>query len=80
MGNSLPQLKMPRRDLPGTVRIYPICCTSMYCGKGSESCPTCRCYPTLQEFLEWVRINNATVTDPIWSPLAYTAQSVATES
>ena len=55
-------------------RIYPACCTSAYCGNTSESCPTCECYPRLQEFKQWVADNNAKCVDPVWSPLVYTVQ------
>jgi len=54
------------------MRIYPSCCTSAFCGKSSKSCPSCRHWPTLREFMEWVERTGAVVTDPIWCPTAYT--------
>lgn len=59
------------------VRVYPVCCTSEYCGKGSESCPTCPNFPILSEFKSWVARTGAVVTDPVWCPLVYTVPSTA---
>lgn len=54
------------------MRIYPIACTSAYCGK--TECPeTCSNLPGLREFKAWKEGHAAEVTDPIWCPLAYTA-------
>ena len=33
------------------VRVYPACCTSMYCGK--SECGGCRNEPVLREFKAW---------------------------
>ncbi len=57
-----------------SIRVYPACCTSAYCGKTSESCPECRCYPILQEFKQWVKDHNAKCSDPIWSPNVYRSE------
>ncbi len=56
-----------------SVRVYPLDCTSAYCGKGSESCPSCRHYPALAEFKRWREETAAKQSDPIWSPLVYTS-------
>jgi hypothetical protein len=54
-------------------RVFPTCCTSMYCGE--TECPTaCSNLPVLQEFKQWVADNNAVVKDPVWCPTVYTAQ------
>lgn len=63
--------------MPSTTRVYPMSCTSAYCGKGAESCPACPHFPAFQEFKEWVRKTDAIVTDRIWSPLVYVAQKSA---
>lgn len=52
------------------MRVYPICCTSMYCG--SSSCEGCRFKPILDEFKAWMERTGAVVTDPVWCPLVYT--------
>lgn len=52
-------------------RIYPICCTSAYCGGGGEDCKTCPNGPALQEFKDWVQKTGAKCADEIWSPLVY---------
>ena len=36
-----------------STRVYPLDCTSAYCGKGPEPCPSCRHYPALVEFKRW---------------------------
>ena len=54
-------------------RFYPSCCTSAYCGKSAQSCPGCRNYPTIQDFIGWKNRTNAKQSDPIWSPLYYEA-------
>jgi len=53
------------------MRVYPICCTSAYCGKGPEECASCKNKPALDEFKAWVERTGAVVADPIWSPLVY---------
>lgn len=55
------------------LRVYPSCCTSAYCGKGPESCPTCPRYPEQQEFKRWQEATAAKQTDPIWCPSVYEA-------
>lgn len=60
--------------MTSTTCVYPTACTSAYCGKGAESCPTCPHFPALQEFTEWVRKTDAIVSDRIWSPLVYVAR------
>lgn len=52
-------------------RNYPTCCTSMYCGKGSDECPGCVNEPVLTEFKDWKDRTQAKMADPIWSPLTY---------
>ena len=54
-----------------TVRVYPIDCTSAYCGKLAESCPTCPSYPALRAFNQWREATAAKPMDQIWSPLVY---------
>ncbi|NCA72338.1 MAG: hypothetical protein EOM91_20165 [Sphingobacteriia bacterium] len=54
-----------------TTRVYPLDCTSAYCGKGPESCPSCHHYPVLAEFNRWREETRARQSDPIWSPLVY---------
>ena len=56
----------------GGMRVYPIACTSMYCGTGGAKCRTCPNGPALEEFKAWVQRTGARVTDPIWCPLVYT--------
>jgi len=53
-----------------TMRVYPIGCTSAYCGK--IYCGGCRRASILNEFKDWVRRTGARVTDEIWNPLVYT--------
>lgn len=60
----------PRR----TLRVYPICCTSAYCGR--VDCTGCPNLPILSEFKQWIASTGAVVTDPIWSPLVYTVPQV----
>ena len=60
---------MPRQE----TRVYPRCCTSMYCGKGPDSCPSCTNYKTNQAFKRWVQQTGAGVEDPVWCPTVYTA-------
>jgi hypothetical protein len=63
--------------MPETVRktrVYPLDCTSAFCGKGPESCPACRFYPKLKDFKDWVSMTGAVCEDPIWCPLVYTAR------
>jgi len=54
-------------------RIYPICCTSAYCGGGGDDCLTCRNKKELDSFNEWVERKQAICPDKIWSPLFYEA-------
>lgn len=53
-------------------RVYPICCTSAYCGK-IDCPPTCRNLPELRSFKEWRERTDAQPADRIWSPLVYVA-------
>lgn len=53
-------------------RIYPTCCTSMYCGE--VECPdNCKNLKYLNEFKQWVKEHNAIVEDKIYSPCVYTS-------
>lgn len=63
----------------GEVRVYPTCCTSLHCGKGPESCPTCPNFPRLSEFKRWRDATEAVADDPIWCPNVYVAQRDAGE-
>lgn len=54
-------------------RVYPQCCTSAYCGHGSEHCPGCRNAPTLEAFKAWRDAHQAVQADPVWAPLVYVA-------
>lgn len=54
-----------------TKRIYPSCCTSAYCGSGSDKCPTCPNWPRLKEFNDWVERTGAKPACEIWSPNVY---------
>jgi hypothetical protein len=58
-----------------TKRIYPTCCTSLYCGGGGDDCKTCSNGPVLAEFNAWVAKTGAQPADPIWSPLVYVVRS-----
>jgi hypothetical protein len=58
---------------PKEGRMYPMCCTSMYCGRGPESCPSCENWPTLRAFKGWRDEHKATRPDEIWSPLFWVA-------
>lgn len=53
------------------VRVYPACCTSMYCGK--SECGGCRNEPVLREFKAWQEATKAVKTDPIWNPTVWRA-------
>lgn len=54
------------------IRVYPSCCTLMYCGK--IECPdTCKNLPVLQEFKAWKERTKALRKDPIWCPSVWTA-------
>lgn len=55
-------------------RVYPICCTSMYCGE--IDCTGCSSLPERLEFEEWRNRTNAECVDYVWSPLVYKAQNV----
>lgn len=61
-----------RNTYSQTVRLYPLCCTSAYCGRGD--CKGCKNLPTLEEFQKWVKDTGATRTDPIWCPRVYTVE------
>ena len=56
-------------------RVYPSCCTSMYCcGVGVlDDCKGCRNKPTLDAFNAWVAKHGAIVEDDIWCPTVFTA-------
>ena len=58
-----------------TMRVYPICCTSAFCGR--LECSGCRNWPLLTEFKAWVAHTGAKVTDPIWCPRVYTVPNRA---
>jgi len=53
----------------GNERVYPIQCTSAFCG--SLECNGCSNERELTEFREWVRKTGAIKKDPIWCPLIY---------
>lgn len=53
-------------------RVYPMCCTSAYCGK--TNCEGCRNKETLDKFNEWKDRTNAQCADPIWCPTVYVSQ------
>jgi len=53
------------------VRVYPICCTSMYCGDSGDACRGCRNEPELLAFKRWEAEQAAICSDSIWSPLVY---------
>lgn len=53
------------------VRVYPACCTSMYCGK--SECGGCGNEPVLREFKAWQEATKAVKTDPIWNPTVWRA-------
>jgi hypothetical protein len=50
--------------------VYPICCTSAFCGR--MECSGCPNLPILTRFKEWRDRAQAEVRDPIWCPLVYT--------
>jgi len=56
------------------LRVYPTCCTSAYCGKLPESCPSCRNFPVLQEFKAWKVEHDAVREDVTWCPSVWTAR------
>lgn len=56
----------------GEVRVYPTCCQSAYCGRGS--CDGCRNLPVLTEWKAWRDATGAIAEDHIWCPSVYTAQ------
>jgi hypothetical protein len=45
-------------------RIYPICCTSAYCGNYGESCNGCENKPALDEFRSWAKRTRAKRVHP----------------
>jgi len=55
---------------PQVTRVYPINCTSAYCGRAN--CTGCCYLSALDEFRAWARDNNARVEDEIWAPLVWT--------
>ena len=57
-------------DAPRRMRVYPLDCTSAYCGRAD--CTGCRHLHVLEEFRAWARDNKAKVEDEIWSPLVWT--------
>ena len=52
-------------------RVYPQCCTSMYCGGFGEDCQNCRNKPIKDEFNQWVKEHKAVQADRIWNPTVY---------
>lgn len=72
LGEAQPEERYP------SVRVYPTSCTSAYCGKGPSSCPTCRYFPALLDFKNWVQATKAAPSDPIWCPLVYVAGKATT--
>lgn len=52
-------------------RIYPICCTSAFCGK--IDCDGCRNKPVLDEFKAWSERTKAVRPDWIWCPSVWEA-------
>lgn len=59
------------REFP-MMRVYPSCCTSMYCGR--IECAGCPNESILRDFKAWVAKHAAVVEDPIWCPTVYTAK------
>lgn len=53
--------------------IYPSCCQSASCGGYGDSCNSCKCYPILKSFNDWVSEKKAIVKDWVWSPSVYIA-------
>lgn len=51
------------------MRVYPVCCTSAYCGR--IECSGCPNEPRLLEFKAWVKRTGARPADEIWSPNVY---------
>ena len=47
-------------------KLYPLCCTSMYCGR--EDCKGCESKPIKDDFESWRERTNAYKPDPIWCP------------
>lgn len=60
--------------MPKQTRVYPVGCTSAYCGR--VECTGCPRKPILDEFNAWVARTEAIVDDPIWCPTVYTAQKL----
>ncbi|MDD5062959.1 MAG: hypothetical protein PHN44_11840, partial [Candidatus Marinimicrobia bacterium] len=62
-------------------RLYPLCCTSAYCGRVNcdayahrgRQIPECQNKPVLERFRTWVEKTDAIIEDPIWCPRVYTA-------
>jgi ferredoxin len=67
-------VKNPPKAKKGDMRVYPSACTSAYCGKGTESCPTCPTFPVQQAFTRWRDATAAIADDPIWCPNVFVAQ------
>lgn len=57
----------------GSIRVYPSCCTSAYCGRGD--CTGCRNLPIKQDFEKWRDEHEAVVEDQTWCPLVYQLRS-----
>ncbi len=53
------------------VRIYPSCCTSMFCGR--SECEGCKNEPILRDFEAWREATKAVRNDPIWCPTVWQA-------
>lgn len=62
-----------RNEAEMETRMYPICCTSAFCGGYGDSCRTCRNKPVLDEFKAWRERTAAVQKNPIWSRLFWTA-------
>lgn len=52
-------------------RIYPLCCTSMYCGRTMPDCLDCHYYQFLEDFNSWKERTGAVCADPVWCPRVY---------
>ncbi len=59
-------------DRKGRVHVvFPVCCTSAFCGKTEPACRTCRNRQELDEFNQWVEDHHAVCVDAIWNPSVF---------
>lgn len=49
-------------------RIYPLTCTSAFCGKAGGACASCPHVGALREFEAWRELRNAERPDEVWCP------------